>query len=295
VAAAAALLAGSSLSCAPRPGDDSLAAVSSRLPAAVAAWRVVDEERRFDRETIFSYLDGVAEVYLAYGMEACSARRYRGPDGQPDLVLDLFRMASAEDAYGVLTWDQEGEAVAVGQGGLLRPGWLAAWKGRYFISVYAEGQSEQASSTMLELGRAVAAAIVEQGTPPALVRALPLAGREERSVRYLRDAQVLAAQLGRAPDDSLPLAPGARVALARYRRADGEARLLVMSAPSVAAAEQARVAVEGWLARLGCGAAGCGARQRGDRVAVVLDATGAELVESLLREALAEGDDGSTG
>ena len=103
------------------PPEDDLELVRANLPREVAGWRAVDEDEVYDQESIFSYIDGQAEVYLAYGMKRCLARRYVGPEGEPDIVVDLFELASAADAYGVFTHDRDGEDIDVGQGALLRP------------------------------------------------------------------------------------------------------------------------------------------------------------------------------
>jgi hypothetical protein len=286
------LLGGLTAACG--PASDPLASLSARLPDAVGEWRAAGEDGRYDATTIFDYLDGHAEVYLAYGMKGCLARRYVRPQGPPDLVLDLFRMASPEDAYGVFTWDQDGDAVAVGQGGWLRPGWLSAWKGDCFISVTADGDPSGLESTMVELGRAAAAAVEAEGQPPAVVTALPRAGLAERSVRYLHSAQALALQLGARPGEGPPLPSRSGVALARYRRDGGEARLLLLRCTGQEEAERTEVAVERWLQTTrgeeqggqARSPAWSGVKHRGPRLAVVVAASSPELGAALIEEAL---------
>ena len=144
---------------APKPADDSLSAIGQRLPEAVAQWRAESAPVTYTPETIFDYIDGHAEVYLAYGFRGSIARRYLGPGQEGDIVVDVFELASPEDAFGVFTHDQDGEVLAIGQGALFRYGWLSFWKGPFFVSVYAEGESDKARAAVFEIGRGVDAAI----------------------------------------------------------------------------------------------------------------------------------------
>jgi hypothetical protein len=197
-----------------------------KLPDAVAGLVAVpDEDATYARQSIYDYLDGGAEVYLAYGMVSCRSRRYKGPGGA--VILDLFDMGSADGAYGAFTHDQDGEEVQVGQAALLRAGWLSAWHGPFFLSLSAEGDAEALRSAMLALGRTVAAALGPPAAVPALVLALPARGRVARSVRYLRDPLPLRAHLDLGGGNPLRLGPRTFAALARYRRGGETAALLV--------------------------------------------------------------------
>jgi hypothetical protein len=227
-----------------------VAAVAERLPPEVAGLRVDGPDQHFDNRTIFDYIDGAAEVYRAYGLRACLARRYGGPGGP--VTVDLFEMGSAADAFGVFTHDQDGETVAIGGGALLRSGWLSFWKGPYFVSLTGEAEGDRGRQALLELAGVVAGAIAEQGDLPDLVRALPAPGRVARSLRYLHDAVLLATHL--TVPDSNPLALSARteVALARYAGTSGTGTLLIARYPTAREAAKAVTnATRSWLA--GCG------------------------------------------
>ena len=149
---------------------------SLTLPDAAAGWKAAAAPARYDAQTIFQYLDGHGEVYLAYGMVACLAQRYAGPAGEGDVIVDVFEMDSPAGAYGVFTHSRDGEPVEVGQGATLAYGTLLFWKGRHFVSVYSESESAAAKDAVMALGRAVDSALTEKGEIPALVGLLPPPG-----------------------------------------------------------------------------------------------------------------------
>ncbi len=224
---------------APQPADSPLWAIGEQLPEAVGQWRAESASVAYTPETIFDYIDGHAEVYLAYGFRGSIARRYLGPEELGDIVLDVFELASPEDAFGVFTHDQDGEEVAVGQGALFRYGWLSFWKGPFFVSIYAEGEGEAAIDAVYQLGHGVAAAIPAVGSLPAIVGLLPSRGLDPRSVRYLHDPTILAAHLHFEGAQVLRLGPDAVAALGRYHLAESRAYLLLVSYRDSADAESA--------------------------------------------------------
>ncbi|MDH3384067.1 MAG: hypothetical protein OEM42_08415, partial [Deltaproteobacteria bacterium] len=132
---------------------DSLAA---GVPRQVAGFAAEGQDATYDRKTIFDYIDGGAEVYLAYDMRGCLSRRYVAP-GEPAVVLDLFDMGTSADAFGAFTLDRDGEPLDIEEDGLSREGWIRFWKGRFFVSIYAERETAGAREAALRLARAIEA------------------------------------------------------------------------------------------------------------------------------------------
>ena len=260
------------------------------MPDEAAGWKAAAAPDHYDTRTIFQYIDGHGEVYLAYGMTACAARRYAGPVGEGDVVVDVFEMASPADAFGVFSHSREGEPLDVGQGATLGYGTLSFWKGRFYVSVYAERESERARAAVLALGRAVAASIGETGEPPALLERLPRAGLDETSVVYLRHPRILEAHVPVGPDNPLGVGPRAPAVAGRYRTGAGTVDLVVVEYADAAGAEAAGDGFakafldggrpahrdDGW-----CAAAALGPRTR----AFVLRAPSREAALDLLGEA----------
>ncbi len=216
-----------------------LLALAPASPDEVAGWKAVAGAVRYDATTIFEYIDGHGEVYLAYGMIACQARRYAGPAGEADLVLDVFEMDSAADAFGVFTHSREGERVEIGQDASFGYGTLAFWKGHFFVSASAEQDDERARQALLALGRAVADGIPETGAPPALVGRLPQAGLQPATLVYLRHPRILEAHLPIGSGNPLGIGPRSPAVLGHYLVAGGAGDLVVVEYADSATADAA--------------------------------------------------------
>jgi hypothetical protein len=222
-------------------GAMTLAELGSELPATVGDLTVTGEDELYGPDRIFEYLNGGAEVYLAYGLVGCLARPYAA--GGMSVVADVFELASAADAFGVFTHDQDGEEVAVGQGALLRPGWLSFWKGPFFVSLTADTDSAAAQQALLDLGRGIAAAIPSEGKPPELLDALPRKGLVPRSVRYLHSPVLLRAAVPIIEGNPLALGEGTEAVLGRVRRGKEEALVILVRYPNLERARAALVSV----------------------------------------------------
>ena len=223
----------------PESRADPLKDLKAGLPEKVSVWKAAHgEDRSFDRETIFDYIDGAGEVYRAYNMRRCLSRRYSAPD-EPPIVLDLFDMGGSEDAFGVFTHDRDGEVLDMGQGALYRPGWLSFWKDRFFISIYAEWETPRAEKAVKELGRIVASLIRSEGEAPRILLKLPPEGLQSGKTRYLHNFNILNFHFYISDENILNLDPETDAVLAEYRSGQGRARLLLVLYPNEKMASEA--------------------------------------------------------
>lgn len=209
-------------------------------PAAAAGWRWDGKEERFQSRAIFDYIDGAGEVYLAYNFKNLIVRQFE-KEGSPRIIAELYDMGSPSDAYGIFSLERQDEEAGIGQGSEFGGGLLRFWKGRFFISVYADGEGAEAGQAILTLGRAIADAVRSTGQAPKLIRALPdgKAGLVEKSVRYLHSHILLNQRFFIATQNILNLTPATEVVLAQYLRAGKKAHLLLVRYPKANEAETA--------------------------------------------------------
>ena len=217
---------------------DAFKELRENLPKAINGWNAAPEDHLYNEKTLFDYINGAAEVYRAYNMKQCLARRYHTKQG-PAIVLDIFDMESSADAFGVFTHDTDGNPVAVGQDGRYRPGWLSFWKDRYFISIYMEEETAEAKKAVLELGRRIASRIKGFGNKPEFLNRLPKDGLQTQSIRYLHHPIVLNYHYYISDENILNLSPQSEAVLAAYQWSGREALLLMVQYPDVKTANAA--------------------------------------------------------
>jgi hypothetical protein len=260
------------------------------LPKQILAWTAETEDRFYDSETIFDYIDGGAEVYRAYNMRRCLSRRYTSVDG-PSIVLDIFDMGSSGDAYGVFTHDPEGEVVDLGQDGRLRPGWVNVWKDRFFVSIYTEEETASANQAVKALGKMVDSLISTRGARPAILKLLPAEGLKSDSVRYLHHPIILNYHYYISDTNLLHLTPKTDAVLASYQRQAEQALILLASYPEPDAAARAYTSfLKHYLADAGKNGMTmlennkwCAAKIKDRLLTIVLEADSRQLADKLIK------------
>ncbi len=194
--------------------DGLVRTLKTLAPSEVEGWKAEAEDQIFNPETIFDYIDGAGEVYRSYNFKFLLSRRYE-KQGQPEIILDLFDMGSPADAFGVLTHDLDGEDVTIGQGGNYKGGLLSFWKGRYFVSIFAEKETDEARQALFSLGKSIAAAIPREGAKPSLLALLPAEFSDSKSVHYFHNHIILNYHFFVSQDNILNLDQTTEVALAK--------------------------------------------------------------------------------
>lgn len=223
-------------SCGPGDGPD----LKELLPAEAAGWKPTSQDQQYTAETIFDYIDGAGELYRAYGFEKLLGRRY-GWEGGPDIIADLFDMGSSRNAFGVFTHDRLGEEVGIGQESVYKNGLLSFWKDRYYVSLYAERETEDSKRAVLALGRFISSKIGKKGALPGPVSWLPPGGLDPRSVRYFYNHHVLNMHFFIADGNILNLGRECEGVLGAYERVAGVSHLLAVGYPDQ---DKARAALQ---------------------------------------------------
>jgi Family of unknown function (DUF6599) len=154
------------------PGGGAVNDFSGKIPQKIGAFLAEGEDKVYDRKSLFDYMDGGAEVYLAFDFREVWKRRYAGPGGR-ELALDIFDMGTPGEAFGVFSCDRQDPGVGIGQDSEYGFGLLRFWQGRYFVSVTASAEDEETGKTVLKLGQEVVKHLGPPGDLPELVNLLP--------------------------------------------------------------------------------------------------------------------------
>jgi len=287
------LIGWAAVSCVLRAADET-PMLKRLLPAEVAGWRADPAaDKAFTRDTIFTYMDGAGELYLAYAFRNVEVREYADGRGG-SIAVEVYDMGKPADAYGIYTQDLDGEAAAVGREGLYGAGLLRFWKGRYFVRILADRETEETKRIVLALAVRAAARLPDEGGRPRLVAALPAAGLETGTVRYFHRQVSLNSHYYLADENVLGLGETTEAVLGTYRLPQGKAMLLLCKYARADEARRAYVRLcedffsepcrrkdELHIERLESGDS-AGVKRNGPFLALVLEAPDAAACEALV-------------
>ncbi len=213
-----------------KAGDIDLGAL---MPHDVNEWKSQGADKIYTEETIFDYINGAGEIYRAYNYKKLQARNF-AREGYPQIIADLFDMGEAKNAFGIFTHNLEGEKVGIGQGSLYSGGLLQFWKGRYFVSMFAEEETNESKAAVLAMGKKVASLIKEEGEFPWIVGLLPEENLKKNSIRYFYNHLILNYHFFLADDNILNLAGNTDAVLGTYQTEEGKYWLLLVNYPDEA-------------------------------------------------------------
>ena len=166
-------------------------AIQKFLPQSVSEWSVTDSTRFYSGEEIFDYMDGAGEIYRSYNFQQLIVQRYVCPN-QEEILVELFDMGSARNAFGVYTYMQgRGTNVTIGQDGEYKMGLLCFWKDKYFVCIRIEKENPQASKAVFDLGKIIARAIPTEGKRPVILKSIPINKYIAKSLRYFYKYEIL--------------------------------------------------------------------------------------------------------
>ena len=154
---------------------------------AIDGWTQVGEVRVYDADNLWEYIDGAAELFVAYDVQTCKTAELRS--GALVVALDLYDMREPLNAFGIFSRERTGERIAVpgATDAMVSAPYLALLvKGGTYAKVnVVEGElTEQSGHALLE---ALATALPGDTALPAEVDRLPRDGRVAGTEGFQRE------------------------------------------------------------------------------------------------------------
>jgi len=131
---------------------------AGRLPsgAALGGFQDIEHPESYTGATLYTYMDGGADVYLNQGFSALYVRRYGR--GDESFIVELFEMNDAPAASRVYQTNRrpnEEKELAAGCLASITPAEIQAARGRYYLVVRNDDPLAGRSDALMELSRNV--------------------------------------------------------------------------------------------------------------------------------------------
>ncbi len=164
--------------------------------------------RHFTPEALYDYINGAAPFICSFGFRSLAQATYRR--GADEVVLDIYDMGSADNAFALFRSQSNVEAAPldVGTEGAGDEARVEFWQARFYVA--ASGAAPEARARVAALARDLARGLPPTKAWPAYLGLLPAEGRLARTETY-------------APADFLGHECLKRAVSARYRLGDREA------------------------------------------------------------------------
>ncbi len=150
-------------------------------------WAKTEEPSTYFPENLFEFINGAAEIYLAYDFKELSVSQYSQKGSETSMAVEIYEMSNNTNAFGIYGAERypDNNFVTIGIQGYVEEGILNYLVGKYYVKLMCfEGSSR--SGEYLEL---FAKAIVEktqgQTTFPSLLNHFPKEGLVANSEKFI--------------------------------------------------------------------------------------------------------------
>lgn len=201
--------------------------LSDFLPEIPSGWKKVGEDKMYNSESLYEYINGGAELYISYGMNDVISRLITNNSGD-EIRIEIFDMMHAKNAFGVFSHTRTRDEGKYGQGSQYFPGTQIFWKGQYYISIMATDDNENIKTAIDGLSAQISNKITTTGDIPEIVDLLPTENLEKDAYMYFHHYIWLNSYYFIADDNFLGIDEFTNAILAKYGNADNRHYLLVI-------------------------------------------------------------------
>lgn len=159
----------------------------SLLPE-VQGWLLAEQPQLYQPENLFEYIDGAAESYLSYDFQELLVAQYQRKDRPASLTVEIYRLASAKNAFGIYSAERypESRFLDVGTQGYIEDGALNFVLADKYIKLLSFDGGEEEEAILQLFARKIEAAGAERGALPSVLRYFPREGLVANSEKFIR-------------------------------------------------------------------------------------------------------------
>jgi hypothetical protein len=152
---------------------------------SVNGWKQVGEIQTFNSGTLYEYINGGADLYLAYDFEELKVAEYQN-DKKASVTVDVYRHRTPTHAFGVYSQERVPGAnfIDVGIQGYQEEHALVFLWGDTYVKITGYDIVPEDQTALLTFAKAVAANLGEKGAFPPILAAFPADGKVKNSEKF---------------------------------------------------------------------------------------------------------------
>lgn len=152
-----------------------------------SGFKKVEGPTYYGPDTLFDYINGGAELFLAYGFLELMVVELAEDRNHPNrATLEIYNMGTLENAFGVFKTEEGDQTYRLpgGAEGRLENGLLQFYKGKFYVKVFLPPQSEAYPKVVEKIGKTIEERIKGTFSKPAFLDLFPVTDRISGSENY---------------------------------------------------------------------------------------------------------------
>lgn len=159
----------------------------SLLPNShIAEWGLSQKgSRQYNRDNLYEYIDGEAELYLTYGFRELLSQVYAFDDTV--LTVDIYDMGSPLNAFGLYSnyRHPDYDYAPIGTEAIVTDYGIRFYRAEIVVDITQSDVSSRIHEAARKIAKSISTKIGGKADPPQLLNHLPVDGRVAKTLRYI--------------------------------------------------------------------------------------------------------------
>jgi hypothetical protein len=152
----------------------------------MSGWKKDGKTQVFSPRTLYEYINGAADLYLAYEFQDLQVAEYKG-EKKAGVTVEIYRHKDSTQAFGIYSQERLANAkfLDIGAQGYHEPNVLNFLTGPYYIKINGFNTGEDDEKILLPFARKIETILGEKTTLPRILSSFPGEGKKKNSEKFI--------------------------------------------------------------------------------------------------------------
>jgi hypothetical protein len=152
----------------------------------MSGWKQDGKTQVFSPKTLYEYINGAADLYLAYEFQDLQVAEYKG-EKKAGVTVEVYRHKDPTQAFGIYSQERLANAkfLDIGAQGYHEPNVLNFLTGPYYVKINGFNTGEDDEKVLMPFAKKVEAILGEKTTLPRILSSFPGEGKKKNSEKFI--------------------------------------------------------------------------------------------------------------
>ncbi len=149
-------------------------------------WKLAGDSQVFSPQTLFEYIDGGADLYLAYEFQELTVAEYKG-EKKTGVTIEVYRHKDPIQAFGIYSQERLANAqfMDLGTQGYHEPNVINFISGPYYVKISGVNTGENDKNVLLPFAQKLEEILGGKTSLPPILASFPLEGKKKNTEKFI--------------------------------------------------------------------------------------------------------------
>ena len=166
--------------------QDTQVVLKSLLPV-VGGMESSDSPDTYFPETLFEYINGAAEIYLAYDFKELIVAEYKKRDSADSVAVEIYDMGNHKNSFGIYSAERypDNKFLTLGTQGYIEEGALNFLIGQYYVKLLCFDCENRSGKWLQAFSEEIVNQVEDRGGFPVYLQAFPKEGLVPNTEKFI--------------------------------------------------------------------------------------------------------------